>query len=267
MGEPAWKMRSGTSGEEAPGSGWVRSRDAESAAVLLQRWIERPDGSLELLERPLTPEDYLNPQRGDKWLQGQRHGEERGELAGILRRHFRPQRDVLVLEDVQHSFGVPGLPDPAPDISIIHSVRERDVERDSFDVVREGVRPCLVIEILSQTDARIRRVDEKDKVKIYALAGIPEYVLIAPPRPPRIRRYRLGGYRLGPDGLYLPMEPDEQGCLVSETAGLRFGVSPQGDRIFLFDAETGRRLLTPEETEEALRAAEQELARLRSKMA
>ena len=40
------------------------------SAALLQRWIERPDGSSELLKMPLTPEDYLHPQQGTSGCKG-----------------------------------------------------------------------------------------------------------------------------------------------------------------------------------------------------
>ena len=43
---------------------------AEAGSPMLQRWIEHPDGRLELLVRPLTPEDFLHPQLEDSMTQG-----------------------------------------------------------------------------------------------------------------------------------------------------------------------------------------------------
>ena len=43
--------------------------DAEPGITLL-RWVERPDGRLEQVELPLTPELFLDPQLGDQWMQG-----------------------------------------------------------------------------------------------------------------------------------------------------------------------------------------------------
>ena len=51
-------------------SGESQPDDESSGTVLLQRWIERPDGRMELLERPLTPEDFLDPQLEDTLVQG-----------------------------------------------------------------------------------------------------------------------------------------------------------------------------------------------------
>jgi hypothetical protein len=52
MAKPAKRSTSGESDPEGRSSG----------TVLLQRWIERPDGRMELLEIPLTPADFLDPQ-------------------------------------------------------------------------------------------------------------------------------------------------------------------------------------------------------------
>jgi hypothetical protein len=80
------------------------------------------------------------------------------------------------------------------------------------------------------------------------------------PRRATTHRFRLKGYRLGPDGCYRLIEPDREGGL-SETTGLGFAVSPHGDRVHL-RRHDGARLLTPQEAEEGLKAAEAELERL-----
>jgi Uma2 family endonuclease len=142
---------------------------------MLQRWVEHPGGGFELLEMPLTLELYLNPRLGDKLTQGELHADLMAELKELLGRHFRHQRDVKVLMDVKHQFSP--RRGPSPDISIVRGVRNPDLKRSSFNVVKEGVVPSLVIEILSPFDARVRRMDEVDKVKLYERVGIPEYVL------------------------------------------------------------------------------------------
>jgi hypothetical protein len=58
------------------------------------RWVERRDGRMELRETPLTPEDYLDPQEGDTWEQGERHNDMRGLLAQVLRLHFVQDPEV-----------------------------------------------------------------------------------------------------------------------------------------------------------------------------
>jgi Uma2 family endonuclease len=234
--------------------------DAESSAVLLQRWVERPDGRLELLEIPLTPEDFLDPQLADKMVQGWPHSRNVHILYQMLEQHLQPEEDVIVLSDVKHLFG-PGLPGPAPDVSIIRGARNPDPELSSFDVVEQGVVPCLVIEIVSPFDTRIRRTDEVDKVKLYERVGIPEYVLVDMPRRATGYRFRIKGHRLSPEGRYRPIEPDTRGFLLSETTQLRFGISPSGDRVEVIDARTDERLLSEWEVRQAHQAAQEKAAR------
>jgi Uma2 family endonuclease len=228
--------------------------------LVLQRWVERPDGSLDLLELPLTPELFLDPQLEDKMVQGRLHSDLLAYFKELVGRYLRPRRDVMVLMDVKHLLG-PGLPGPSPDISVIRGARNPEADRSSFNVVKEGVVPCLIIEVVSPLNARIRRTDEVDKVKLYEQIGVHEYLLVNPPRKATGNRFRLTGYRLGSRRRYQAIEPDELGRLLSKTTGLRFGVAPQGDRIEAFDDATGERLRSPEEEVAAREAAESMVAR------
>lgn len=221
---------------------------------------------MEILHIPLTPEDFLNPRYGDKWLQGRTHSDVTHELTALLKRHFGSQPDVVVMSDVKHRFG-PGLDEPSPDVSVIQGVRDPRVIESSFDLRKVGVLPCLLVEVVSPRDSRIRRVDEETKVGLYQHVGIQEYLLVRPPRPEEESQpFRLWGYRLASDRRYRPIEPDEKGRLLSETTGLWFAVSPAGDRIEVFDVKTGERLRTLLEEVEAREAAEEELARLRAEI-
>src|SRR4029077_4441703 len=235
--------------------------DDENGVTLLQRWVERPDGSLELVEIPLTPELFLDPQLEDKMVQGEYHADLMAELKELLGRYFHAQPGVKVLMDVKHPLGR-GLPGPAPDISIVRGVRHPERKRRSFNVVKEGVVPCFILEIVSPSDARIRRTDEVDKVKLYELTRVEEYLLVDMPRRGTKGRFRLKGYRLGLDHRYRQVEPDEHGRLACRTVGLLFGVAPNGDRVEVFEATSGKRLRTPQEEVEARMAAEAEVARL-----
>jgi Uma2 family endonuclease len=276
MAEPAWKMPTGTPEHE------VSEETAEDFEVL--RWVERPDGRLELLELPLTRELFLDPQLGDTMVQGEWHDIIAGEIAAILRNHFRPQADVRVFHDMKH-YLVPGWPDPAPDVSVVRGLRPRR-RRSCFRVKEEGVRPCLVIEVVSPSP-EARQADLKDKVDLYEAAGIPEYLIADSPSGQTGLPFQLLGYRLDATARYRPMVPEAQGRFLSETTGIWFQVSPDGQRILLFEDATGRRLLNLEEhadradreTEarkaaerqalreaEARQAAEKEAARLRAEI-
>ena len=251
----------------------LREEDDVPEFPVLQRWIEHPDGRLELLVRPLTPEDFLNPQPEDTTAEGEPHFNLRMQLADLLKRHFEP--NALILGDVIHQLG-PGLPSPSPDVSVILGARPG--QRASFSVAEEGVRPDLIIEIVSPSSRAIRRVDEVDKVELYSRVGIPEYLLVDLPR--QGNKYRLGlkGYRLNAKGRYSPIEPDAQVHLLCKATRLRFFV--EGDRVRVIDDRTGQPLLYSDEEEAQRRAeaaarrteatareaAEAEVARLREEL-
>jgi Uma2 family endonuclease len=237
----------------------------EEPGITLSRWVERPGGRMELVEMPLTPELFLNPRVGDHMSQGKRHSDTARQIADLLDDFFQPVPDVLVTFDLKFLFG-PGLDQPSPDVSVIRGVRNRDADRESFDVVAEGVHPCLVVEIVSPLSSRIRKADLEDKVALYRRVGIPEYLIVDSQR--RDRRYRLLGHRLGLSG-YRPIEPDEEGRLLSETTGLWFQVSPDGNRVRIFEHPSGQPLLTRREEKNLAQAEnarlQAEIDRLRSR--
>jgi Uma2 family endonuclease len=231
--------------------------DDESGRCSLIRVVELPDGRLEMRDTPLTPEDFLDPQIGDVMTQGSTHALVAFFLFDLLLRHFRGRADALVLHDCKHLFGIPKKA-PSPDLSVILGLPRIAPEYESYDVEKEGVVPSLIVEVVSPSDARIRNVDEQDKVKLYERAGVSEYVMVRPPRLKRGERgYRLRGYRLDALGRYRPIEPDADGRLLAETVGLQLGVSADGDWIVLYDAETGTPLRSSVEEEDARKAAEQ----------
>jgi Uma2 family endonuclease len=249
MAEPAWKTPTGS--DRAP-------EDAEERSVL-QRWVALPNGRNELLELPLTPELYLDPELEDKMVQGEWHDQVCLEISGLLRSHFRREYpQARVFHDLKHLFGR-GLSAPSPDVSVVRGFRHSE-PLDSLDVEKEGVRPSLVVEVVSPLSARVRLTDLKDKVNLYRRVGIPEYVIVDCPRRRAGRRYTLLGYRLDAEGQYQPIAPDDQERLLAETLGIWFQVAPTGDRVFLFDAATGRRLLNLDEQADVIAHAEERAA-------
>jgi Uma2 family endonuclease len=229
--------------DEAPGS-WVH------------RWVSLPGGGREFQELPLTPEYFLDPRFGDQMVQGPVHSDVTRTLADLLKRCYLDRDDVLVLSDVKLLWGHREWRRPAPDVTLVEGVRNPKRKRRSFNVVREGVRPTLVIEVVSEDDAELRYVDQVEKVSLYARERIPEYLLLDPPQKATGYRYQWTGYRLDANRQYQKIEPDAEGRLFSETTGLWFGVSPDGQQIWLFDAVTGKRLLTSEEEQRARETAE-----------
>ena len=257
MAEPAWK----------PPTGWTSEPEDSQESMeesVLQRWVERPDGRMELLEFPLTPELFLDPELEDKMVQGDWHDTTCREITGALVNHFRQQPEVLVVHDMKH-FLLPGLPAPSPDVSVIRGIRHRR-KRSSFVVAEEGVCPSLIIEVVSPGSLRVRQTDLEDKVALYRLAGIAEYLIVDAVRGPDDWSYSLRGYRQHDEGWYHSVDLDAAGRFLSETAGVWFQVSPDRQRVLIYDYPSGRRLLNQLEQEERAERAEERLAQLQAEL-
>jgi Uma2 family endonuclease len=225
------------------------------------RWqrVRLPNGEVTEQQIPLTPEDLLNPQLGDEVPQSLPHFRLVTLLADLLTRHFEPWPDVLVTGDFKMFWGIPGLKEPAPDVVVIPGVRDKDAKRASFDVVAEGTRPSLVIEVVSPPDPEIRRNDYERKVEIYQRVGIPDYLIYEPPTREN-DRLTLIGYHLGPDGRYRRIKPEAQGLLLAPAVGLLFGVDEDGQTPVVVEPTAARRLLTSHQEEKARKAAERRVA-------
>jgi len=224
------------------------------------RYVRLPDGEVIEEQIPLTAEDLLDPQDGDVVGQSAYHFSLLLRLAILLRRYYADQKDVFVAGDLKMLWRIPGLKNPAPDIAVIPGVRDREADRKSFDVVAEGTRPWLVIELVSSTDEETRNNDYDKKVRIYERARIPEYLILDPPTSYTQGRFLISGHRLGPDGLYRPIAPDAQGRILSETTGLLFAPPVSGCAVQVFEAATGTPLLSALEESEARKAAEKRAA-------
>ena len=233
------------------------------------QWISLPDGTRKKRLIPLTARDLLDPQVGDSVVQNTWHIELAHVLLDMLKWHYEAHPDVLVSSDLKILWGIPGLENPAPDAVVIPGVRDREKYRPSFSVRKEGTRPTLCIEVVSD-DPEQRNNDYVEKVRIYQQAGVREYLILDPFE--RTAALSWTGYRLGPDGRYLPIAPDAEGRIYSETTGLWFGLDPSRRTLRILDA-TGERLQTSSEARKGQRdaesraqAAEAELARLREEI-
>jgi len=133
----------------------------------------------------------------------------------------------------------------APDVLVVFGVAQR--ERRTYKIWEEGKGPDVVIEITSK---KTRYQDLNWKRELYKRLGVKEYYLYDPtadylPRP--IIAYRLEG------GDYKEVAPAGE-VWQSPLLGLELRLE-QG-RLRFYDAQSGERLLTPEERAEAQRRAE-----------
>ena len=226
------------------------------------RYVRLPGGKVEKQRIPLTAKDLLDPQLGDVILtQGGPHATLATDLHDLVKRYFKRDDSVLVTFDRKMRWLIPGLPEPSPDVAVIRGVRDRakSARRLTFDIPKEGVLPCLVVEVVSPQYEETRDNDYVAKVEIYERVGIPEYVILEPSFTWR-DQILLMGYRLGPDGRYWRIEPDAQGRLLSETTGLLFGEDEDGS-VLVIDAGTGERLRKPAQLEADEEVAKERAAR------
>lgn len=247
-----WEMEAESPGADPFRYGW--------------RWrrVVLPSGEVAEQQIPLTAEDLLDPQLGDEVTQSGPHSKWFVRLGYLLEEHYESREDVLVCCDMKMLWGIPGLKESSPDIAIVQGIGDKEAERSSFDVLREGVRPCLIIELVSSLDSEVRLNDYERKVEIYQRAGIQEYFIVDPPTHFTRGRLLLTAYRLGLDGGYQRIEPDAEGRLLSETTGLLFGVEEDGKTLLLVDLKTGLSVL--DSAKERVQAAEAENARLRAEI-
>jgi colicin import membrane protein len=198
------------------------------------RYVERraPDGSIVQDQLPLTLEDVLHPKEGDVIPERDHHELERGDLRRIFR--FRlPARDgYLVYSDCLIDWGVPGIGNHSPDVSVFAGVTHPPGPQTGlFHLKDSGGRCLLLIEIVSPDT---RDNDIVHKLGEYFQVGVPLYVLID--------QQRVGGprflmaYRYTPKG-YAKVELDENDRLLLEPLGLRLGIVEEA--LVCFDASTG----------------------------
>lgn len=199
-----------------------------------------PDGTKQWMRVPLTPEDLLHPQKGDQIVENTQQERDRGCVAAVLRYRLSSNPRALVLSDCQVNWGIPGLGNHSPDVSVFDNVNEAKHRNwGTFRVAEEGARPVLAIEIVSPDahDPRARDNDVVIKVREYYRAGLPLYVIVDQEREGRPRQ--VVGYRRGARK-YLHMRLDTQGRLLLEPVRLLLGL--QDERAAFWDADSGEEI-------------------------
>lgn len=213
--------------------------------------VRQSDGSQISVQVPLTDEEFLHPKPGFHLPNSSFHDRIAGDCKDILTRRYASEPNVAVFRDLIINWGIAGLSNHCPDTCVVFGVRHKNSVWTEFSVRREGVRPALVIEVVSP---RYRKADRQVKVKEYAKASVQEYIILDRRRQRGEFVEEVLGYRLV-DGIYLPMVPNEEGHILAETVGLWIGL--QDSQVVMVDAETNQRLLNSLELEQrAARLAE-----------
>jgi Uma2 family endonuclease len=172
-------------------------------------------------------------------------------LLNELLRTFVLPRGWLVLGDVK-IFWRSNLPPRAPDVAIFPSTGLTPLQIPrSYYVGRDGPPPIFAIEITSPTT---RNLDLDTKPYEYAAVGVREF-LIVDVQTPEPEPWRLLGYRLDTSPFYQPLVPDAESAITFQNVGLRF-VPIGRERVDVYDAITGARLLASEEHQARATVAE-----------
>ncbi len=202
------------------------------------------------MSTPVIQEIHYPESDGKPFAESDLHRQWMMRIIDRLERFFAGQR-VYVSGNLLVYY-VEGVPKKcvAPDAFVVLDCEPR--LRKIFKLWEEKKTPNFVLETTSSTT---QREDLYKKTCLYAQLKIPEYFLFDPLgdwlNPP------LLGYRLVGGG-YVPMEPDDQGCLHSDQLGITLWL--EEGRLLLAATATGKRLLTGREwgEEEQQRAREAE---------
>jgi hypothetical protein len=195
---------------------------------------ELKDGTTKHERVPLTLYDVLHPEIGDHIVNDTVHQSNVIHLRDVLTHRLASDPHGLVLCDTGVEWDVPGLEHHSPDVTVILGVRDPRAFRSMFDVATEGVRPALIVEVVSPN---VRNNDVVDKVAEYHLARVPLYVIVDRQR--REGPTHLLGYRYTP-ARYEPLAPDAQGRLWLEPVRLWLGLV--ANRVALYDSPEGPEL-------------------------
>lgn len=185
-------------------------------------------------------------------------------LHQMLRYHFRARHDVYVAATM-FLYYAEGQPKKrrAPDVMVASGVVNASEERRSVKIWVEGVVPSCIIEVTSK---KTTNEDLKEKKPVYRRIGVGEYFMFDPLYD--YLPHQLIGYRLVGKS-YHRLKPADDNSLLSSELGLR--LRPEGIRLGLYDAKTGRRLPTTDELYESANLLEKieelqaEIARLKAR--
>jgi colicin import membrane protein len=230
--------------EEKPFYGW--------------RYIDHvgPDGKVEVETVLLTLEDVLHPQEGDVIPENPVHEGDRRYLSDVF--HAREPRldQGLVLSDCLVDWGVEGLGNHSPDISVFSGLKVRPPENaGTFRLRPSGGRCVAAIELVSP---HTRSTDVEDKPEEYHRAKVPLFVLVDQKREGGPRELRV--FRYAPEE-YAEERPER---VLIEELGLWLGL--KDNRVVCYDADTGEELGDYTHEQQARQAAEQRIQELEAEV-
>jgi Uma2 family endonuclease len=149
----------------------------------------------------------------------------------VFRWRTKDDPEALILSDTGVYWEDPTLDftHHCPDVCAIFGIKKRKPEYPSFFVRKEGVRPRLIVELVSPNT---RENDVETKVQHYHRVEIPMFVIAD--RQSYNDPWKLLGYAWRPDQ-YIPIPTDLHGRLWLDAVGLWLGAD--GTRLVCYDRD------------------------------
>jgi Uma2 family endonuclease len=194
------------------------------------RWVANDpiDGRHKLRRIPLTLEDVLHPEEGDEIMHSEAHERRRNYLYNVLKHQVVADPTAIVLSDVRIAWDVPELRAHGPDLMVIFGVQTRK-NWTTFNVAEEGVRPSLIVEVVSPEYANL---DRSTKLDHYDQAGVPWYVVVDTAEQRGTEYLRLLAYHR-PLDTYAPVPTAANGRLWIEPVRIWLGI--EDNELVIYD--------------------------------
>ncbi len=230
--------------------------DAKDPYAYGWRYVKKnvSNGSTKLVKVPLTLEDILHPQEEDFRVLTNAHRLDCQYLAEVIEASLVEKSGAQLLADCRVAWDAKGKYGHGPDIAVVFNV---GAVRDwgTFNVVKEGTKPALIVEVTSPST---RSTDLVDKVREYAEVGVPHYVIADACRRKGVRTIALIDYHLDPKTSVYWVKPiEENGRVWLPEVQLWLGVDD--GRLACYDLN-GRRKGTYTEVDVARKEAERLVA-------
>ena len=198
---------------------------------------------------PPPPDDVFYPERdGEPMAETGVHVLAMIALIGALRMYFARRRDMYIIGNI-FLYYEKGNPRSckSPDVMVVKGV-SAEPQRRSFKTWEEGAAPTVIFEITSKGTSD---EDLETKRELYQRLGVQEFFLFDPLH--EYLDHQVMGFHLVA-GKYEPLAPAGDGGVSSRELGMR--LVPEGDRLALFEARTGKRVPAPDDLGPLLEEAE-----------
>ena len=157
----------------------------------------RPDGTTASVRVPLTEWDVLHPLEGDFIVITDAHDTLLDYLKAAVRWRSPGPPAVYALADHRIDWQVPGVTPHGPDLTVLANAEPLPFGVGTYPVRDRGASVLFVVEITSPST---RRVDLEEKPREYALARIPQFVIVDLSDDDGNEAPRLLNYNAGPEG-------------------------------------------------------------------